>query len=558
MSAAPLSLFPSDGLDWLRWPVDRFLDALEGLTEEEVGDALYLRCRNDLGLFGALYCGERLPLPYNAFHLDVISREKRKWEEREQIQRVADAAPRGNAKSTLESYISLIHDAVYGLEIFVGVISTTYDLSEDLVSDLHAAFTQRDQHEDLHAAYGPFRVVGGKTDFTVHVPGQDPRGTRFSAYSFGGSIRGSKHAGVRFSKIVIDDGEHPEKVRSPTQRGKTWDYLTKDILKAGDRFTVYRVVGTVLHPDSMLSRLLSNGPGGLGWRSTRWQSVIQWPTNADLWRECRELWSDLTDPHREDTARRYYLRNRAAMDAGASVLWPQKESLYDLQLMLWTDGAASFNSEKQNEATDPERQIFYPERWRRCTFDGVTITTSTGRPVHLSTCEIAVWLDPRASEQASRRDFSALAVAARDSHGYVYLLSVDMRRDDVNGQIGRLWAAYDVYTGRARYGYEDNGFQVLMGAEFERIREERQREGRSYACHLQGHTSTKNKIDRIASLAPRLDNGWIEVVDTIPADVVEQFRQIPTGAHDDGPDAAERAIWLVDGGGAARASLGIR
>lgn len=544
------------GPEWLSGPLPAFLAALEALPSSEAEDALYLRCRDDLGLFGAVFLGGRLPLPYNAYHRAVIERPKTAWHLRTSPARYADAAPRGNAKSTLESYISLLHDICYGLEVFVGVISTTYDLSEDLVSDLYETLTQAEQYADLHDTYGPFTVTGGKTDFVVRVPGGDPRGTRIAAYSFGGSIRGSKHAGLRFSRIVIDDGEHPEKVRSPTQRAKTWDYLTKDILKAGDRFTVYRVVGTVLHPDSLLSRLIGTGPGGLGWTSRRWQSVISWPERADLWARCRELWSDLTDPERQATARGFYERNRAEMDRGAAVLWPEKESLYDLQIMLWTDGAASFNSEKQNEATDPERQIFYPETWRRCSCDGATITTSRGRRVQLSQCQIGVWLDPRASQETQKRDYAALAVAARDRHGYVYLLSVDMRRDDVTGQIRRIWDAYDLYANRARYGYEDNGFQILMGREFERVREARQAARRPSACALQGYTSTSSKVDRIASLAPRLDNGWIEVSEDVPAPVLEQFRQIPTGAHDDGPDAAERAIWLVDGGGSARAILG--
>ena len=330
------------GLEWVTdTDTAEFLELLGELEDDPqaLDAALWLRYRSDLALFGVDLFGERLPLPYNAFHRDVLARPKVPWTERKRLQRIADAAPRGNAKSTIETYISLLHDAVYGYEAFVGVISTTYDLSEDLVADLHAAFTQAEQHEAFHDLYGPFQVLGGKTDFVVHVPGQDPRGTRFAAFSFGGSIRGSKHAGIRFTKIVIDDGEHPEKVRSPVQRAKTWDYLTKDIVKAGDKFTVLRVVGTVLHPDSMLNRVIgaAGGEHGLGWRGKRWRSVLSWPTNAALWQECRELWADLTDPDREDTARSFYERHREAMDEGAAVLWEEKEDLLDLHIMLWTD-----------------------------------------------------------------------------------------------------------------------------------------------------------------------------------------------------------------------------
>ena len=520
------------------------------MEPSEERDALWLRCEEDLGMFAAVFCDERLPLPFSRFHRSILHRQKRRWTERTTQQRIADAAPRGNAKSTLESYISLIHDAVYGYEMFVGVISTTYDLSEDLVADLHQAFSEAELHPDLHAIYGPFAVIGGKTNFVVHVPGQDPRGTRFAAYSFGGSIRGSKHAGIRFTKIIIDDGEHPEKVRSPAQRDKTWDYLVKDILKAGDKCTIFRVIGTVLHSDSMLNRTIGYAQGGhgLGWQGTRWQAMRSWPTATLLWAACRELWADLTDPDREDTAKRFYRRRRIAMDAGAEVLWPEKENVYDLHVMLWTDGAAAFNSEKQNIATDPTRQVFFPEQWRRCSFDGEVITTSKGRKIRLNTCSIAVWLDPRASQEVEKNDYAALAIAAKDRHGYVYLLSVDMRRDTTAGAIGRIWAAYQLFHNRAQYGYEDNGFAVLMGDLFEVERGRRRKENLPATCNLLGYHSSKNKNDRISSLAPRLDNGWIEVADDVPAPVIEQFRQIPTGGHDDGPDAAERAIWLVDGG----------
>ena len=529
-------------------------------TQAQVDEAIRLRCRNDLALFGALIFPERLPLPYNAFHHVTLSRPKTPWRARKQPQRLADAAPRGNAKSTLESYISLIHDAVYGLEAFVGLISTTYDLSEDLVSDLHAALTSPDAHPDLHRIYGPIKVTGPRTDFVVRCPGGAVAGTRFAAFSFGGSIRGVKHQGIRPTKIVIDDGEHPDKVRSPLQREKTWDYLTKDVLKCGGKYTIYRVIGTVLHPDSLLNRVIGHAAGthGLGWRGTRWQSVLSWPTRADLWAECRELWADLTDPDREATARSFFERHRAAMEEGASVLWPQHEDIYDLHVMLWTDGAASFNSEKQNEATDPDRQVFFPEAWKRCRWDGEYLTTSKGRRIHHAALTFAVWLDPRASAEMEKNDYAALAIAARDKYGYCYLLSCDMRRDKPAEQLARIWSAFEVHGPRAAYGYEDNGFAVVMGTLFDDMRRERMARGRSGACALTGHNSSTNKQDRITSLAPRLDVGHIEVADDFPQSVIEQFRQIPTGSHDDGPDACERALWLLDGGGAASAELSAR
>ena len=554
----------SADLGWLlELSADGFLNLLDHVEQkdpERLTEYLWFRCRYDLAMFGAIFFGDRLPLPYNAFHRDVLARSKAPWTERTRPQRIADAAPRGNAKSTLETYINLLHDAAYGFEAFVGVLSTTFDLSQDLVKDLHTAVTEPDLCPLFHEVFGPFQVIGSITDFTVHVPGQDPRGVRFKAFSFGGTVRGVKHAGIRPTKWIVDDGEHPDRVRSPDQRQKTWDFLTKDVLKSGDKYTIYRIVGTVLHPDSMLNRVIGEAAGGygLGWQGTRWQSVIKWPSNVELWNQCRELWADLTDPDREDTARRFYERHKAAMDEGSEVLWEEKADLYALHVMLWTDGPASFNSEKQNIATDPERQVFYPERFKRCRFDGTHIHTAKGRAIHIRECDVAAWLDPRASEEREKNDYDCVAAVARErATGYRFAIKVDMRRDNTTGQLRRVWSFFDVFgSGKGRqYGYEDNGFQVMMGKSFELMRTARQEAGQAWNCHLQGHTSTENKNDRISRLAPDADNGWIEFDEDIPIEVMEQFRQIPTGTHDDGPDAIERADWLVCGGGTAQGTM---
>ena len=143
---------------------------------------------------------------------------------------------------------------------------------------------------------------------------------------------------------------------------------------------------------------------------------------------------------------------------------------------------------------------------------------------------MGVWLDPRASEQVERNDYAALAIVARDSHGYVYVLSIDIRREGTLAQLERLWAVFDLLGPSALYGYEQNGFQILMGVEFKRLQRERQRAHRPSNCILRGFTSTRNKADRIASLAPRIDNGWIEFATSISQTVIEQWRDHPSSS----------------------------
>lgn len=549
MSYQPAILSVSaDAAGYTQWLseccVDEFLDELETLSTREQDAAMHLRCQGDLGFFADTFFMESVSAPWNRMHLDFLSRPKTPWMQRADPQPRADAAPRGGAKSTLESFISPVHDIVYGFERYICIISTTYDLSEDLVKDLHDVFSDGELYADLHQTYGPFKVKGTATDFVVFVPGQDPKGCRVKAFSFGGAIRGTKHKTVRPTKVIIDDGEHPEKVRSPAQRLKTWSYLTKDILKAGRRYTVYRVVGTVLHADSMLSRLLKSP----AWKSIRWSSILKWPENMALWKQCRALWADLTDEQRLNTARAWYDEHRTEMDQGAEVLWPEEEPLYSLMTMLWRDGASAFYSEKQNDPRDPERQVFDIETFRRCTFDGHTITSAEGRKISIHDCAQAVWLDPIPDKDGNKNgyvkgDYAAVAHLAKwtprgSRVGYRFVLSCTLVKGPPSKQVALLHAiSAAVSQRRVRYGYESNGFQN------DAVKAALKESGSKLP--IKGYTSTENKNQRISALEPAIILGHMQFCDTVPTTVIEQFRSHPTSDHDDGPDAIERADWML-------------
>ena len=57
--------------------------------------------------------------------------------------------------------------------------------------------------------------------------------------------------------------------------------------------------------------------------------------------------------------------------------------------------------------------------------------------------------------------------------------------------------------------------------------------------------STGNKMNRIGALDPVIYNGHLKFCST-DIEVLDQWRDLPRGKHDDAPDATERAIWLLD------------
>lgn len=525
-------------------------ELLEYATPAEQAALIRGACRDDNELFVLTFFAERFEYGFSAMHRDILSRPKEPWTTREARINRALAAPRGNAKSTLVSYADVAHDIVYGFERFVVLISTTSDLSDDLVKDLYDLFTTPESAPEFHAVYGPFAVRGGMTDFIAKSPHGDPRGTRVWASSLNGTIRGKKYAGIRPTRIILDDYEHPKHVNSAIQRTYSWNFLNADIGKAGRKGTIVDMLGTVLHTDAVLARVLKSA----GWIAKKWASVISWPTNQALWSECHRIWSALDDPDRMDHARAFYAEHQAEMDKGAAVLWPEGEALYDLYVMRWTEGDAAFWRDKQNDPRDPTSMFFDVERFRRCRWDKSTGTLERldekGGVVarwRLPQLEVAIFHDR--SKGGSHNDFPATAVVARDPHGYRYVLEVVLDQEPTSAQRARVWRLWESYRTAARVvvGADDTAqTELFAGESWERERQERQKRGSFWNLSVQSVTFDEEKNARIKSLEPDTLNGWLMFAE-LSEEVMGMFRDFPNATHDDAPDAIQAACWLLGG-----------
>jgi len=506
--------------------------------------AIRARAEVDVGLFGHVVAADRFPAAWSQLHRDLLARPKARWLDRQATQRRAVAAPRGNAKSTVVSWLDLLHDVCYGFERFLVVISTTAELADDLVADLYAACTDREGYAALHEGWGPITVTGGKTDFVARCPGGDPAGTRVWASSVASTIRGKKHAGTRPTRIVLDDYEHPKHVLSAQQREYSWQFLQNDIDKAGRVGTTIDVLGTVLHPDAVLARIARDP----GWSSALYRSVIRWPSRSDLWEQARLLWADLTAPDRVARAEAFYLAHRVEMDMGADLLWPEGEPLWALMVLYWSSPAA-FEREKQNNPRDPSRSFFQPERFTRCTWDGRSLTHPKGYTWTLGQLEVAIWHDR--SKGGAANDYPATAVVARCPNGYRYVLEVILDREPTSGQRARIWRVWERYRSAARIvvGCDDTAqTEVFAGESWVRDREQRRKEGKPWNLEPRTYTLHEEKEARVRSLEPDALNGWLLFGDGLSQEVFEQFRDFPNAAFDDAPDAIERAVWLVADG----------
>ena len=80
-------------------------------------------------------------------------------------------------------------------------------------------------------------------------------GARITVASVEQSIRGIRHGEYRPDLIICDDVENLASTKTKEGRDKTYEWLTGEIIPAGDVKTKIVLVGNLLHEDSLLMRL---------------------------------------------------------------------------------------------------------------------------------------------------------------------------------------------------------------------------------------------------------------------------------------------------------------
>lgn len=168
------------------------------------------------------------------------------------------------------------------------IVSDTATQAEQRTSDIYAELLE---NRDLTHTY-PHLALPERADYADKRVKKSTRefitlgGIRLTSAGAGQSLRGIKDRHQRPSLIIIDDLENDENVRTPEQRDKLWNWLTKSLLNLpGPTGATIHVIGTILHEKSLLSRLLSEEQAGT-WTQRKYRAINDgvplWPTAWDL------------------------------------------------------------------------------------------------------------------------------------------------------------------------------------------------------------------------------------------------------------------------------------
>jgi len=164
-------------------------------------------------------------------------------------------APRDHAKSTGLTTDYILAECLFRTSDYVILVGSTEDGAAEQLGNITEELTE---NEDLIREFGVKKFLRtANTDVICEM--QD--GWRFRIIAKGAEqrIRGRLWKGKRPNLLVCDDMEDDEQVENADRRAKFRRWFFRAAKQALSKSGKIRVHGTILHEDSLLSRLRKNG-----------------------------------------------------------------------------------------------------------------------------------------------------------------------------------------------------------------------------------------------------------------------------------------------------------
>lgn len=350
------------------------------------------RARSDFGFFCTYYLDEHFSLSPAAFHQELyqlLMAEKR----------VAVAAPREHAKSTVVNLGFVLYAICFKLKHFIVITSDTDTQAKYF---LWAIKTELEGNERIIEDFGDLTTKDkwSEGDFITsnHI--------RVLARGTGASMRGLRYGAWRPDLVIADDLENDEAVTTALQRKKTENWFKRVLLNCVGPDGQVFIIGTILHYDSLLAKLLKD-----------------------------ELW----------TRRKY----RAIQDDG-SPLWPERWPVERLEEKKKEIGSLGFAQEFQNEPIDEESALFKEE----------FVVYFTPSEIAGRALDIYGFVDP--SLGGSRKaDYSAIITVGRDTDGFLYVLDAWIERATPEKLMEKIMEKFQEFR-HTLIGFETVAFQKVF------------------------------------------------------------------------------------------------
>jgi hypothetical protein len=229
------------------------------------------------------------------------------------------AAPRGHAKSSVTGLIFLIFCVVNNLEKYIVYISQNHTKTVQFLDPIRIEFKE---NELIKFVYPHIKLSNARDDSGKDREDCfDVNGIRVEAVSFEKNLRGFKYRNMRPTLIIGDDIEEDMRTLNPELRVKDSNKLNKVIIPSLDINGRFKMIGTLLHIDSLLMKKIKQYSG-------------------KIYKACDENYENL--------------------------LWPDRFTEDKLRKIKKDIGTIAFSQEYLNNPVDVENTLIKPEWIKQC------------------------------------------------------------------------------------------------------------------------------------------------------------------------------------------------
>ena len=391
---------------------------------------------------------------------------------------------------------------------FALIVAATEGQSTLFLQDIKR---ELEESEEIAALFGKihFREKDSSTDIIGTFA--DGEQFRIMAKGAGQQLRGLKWNNKRPDLIVIDDLEDDEAVMNKDRREKMRRWFYSALLPCMSAHGIIRMVGTILHMDSLLENLLPK----------------QRETNA--------INTPLACKRPRPIAGWMSVRYRAHDPSYKHILWPSRfpeEKLRDIKSDYVSKGLSdSYSQEYLNNPIDESLAFFRREDMLPIGESELEDIENGNKPLnYYIACDLAI-------SESERADYTVFVVAGVDSTGMMYIFDIVRDRMDSRAIIDTAIALQQRYDPEI-FTFEQGAIEKSIGPF---LREEMIRTG--VYLNVNKMLPTKDKQARARSLQARMRAGRVKFNKEAwwYMSYEDEMLRFPRDTHDDQVDATS---WL--------------
>ena len=415
---------------------------------------------------------------------------------------VAIAAPRYHAKSTAVTHAYTLASVLFRESRYVLIVSDTVTQAVQFLGDIKKELLDND---DLRSLFS-ISSFPKDTEDDLIVEMEDGYTFRIQAKGSEQKLRGLKWANLRPDLVIGDDMENDEIVMNKDRRMKFKRWFYGALIPCISSSGKIRIVGTILHLDSLLENLMPSSQLGQhrGHKMLIQEDLKEYSLNKLPWKS---------------------VKYRAHTDNFKTLLWPEMKSAEDFRLQkedYVRQGLADvYSQEMLNIPLDIGDTFF-----KKSDFVAMKPEDQKRKLIYYAACDLAV-------SQAQRADYSAFVVGGMDEDGRLYCKHVIKERMDALEIVDTILMIQKIYK-PVLFGLEQGTIQKAIGPY---LNEEMLKRGEFINTVLLKPSG--DKLTRARSIQARMRSGackfdkdtdWYQNFE-------DELLRFPRDKHDDQVDA---------------------